>query len=124
MEFLDGLAMETEEAPCSIFVDNLGVHLTHLVKDAAVRNHQELLFNGTYTSELNPIEHLWQHSKHKFRRDLISKTNFKDADAMFSLVKKSIRSVKPALVKMHVESCFRKMQEYLVHLPSRLEYPK
>ena len=122
VQFLNELA-EITGGPSIIFLDNLVVHKTKIVKEAAARNQQRFLFNGAYTSELNPIEHLWQHSKHAFRRDLIKRTNYKDTRAMFNLVEKCIDCVDPEMLKMYVKSCFRKMREYLHALPYNVNYP-
>jgi len=54
-----------------ILLDNLKVHHSSEVSDVADRNKQNLLFNGSYSSELNPIEFLWYLAKAKFRAALV-----------------------------------------------------
>ena len=61
-----------------ILLDNLKVHHSSEVSDVADRNKQNLLFNGSYSSELNPIEFLWYLAKAKFRSGLLESTDYKD----------------------------------------------
>ena len=122
-EFLDMLYMKAKKRPVNIFLDNLAVHRTIHVRETAEMNKQTLVFNGPYTSELNPIEHLWQMAKFRFRRNLITEKNYLNDNKMFSLVRKCIRSVPKKLVKKYVEICFRKMPGYMQGLPERIQYP-
>ena len=123
VQFLDELA-DITQGPSIVFLDNLVVHKTKVVLEAAARNQQTFIFNGAYTSELNPIEHLWQHAKHGFRRDLIKRSNYKNSQAMFNLVYDSIYRTRPGLLKIYIDSCFRKMREYLNALPHNVNYPQ
>ena len=67
-EFLDGLADKTNLKPCALYLDNLRAHHTAEVKENAFYSQQELVFAGSYSSELNPIEALWCWSKPQFRK--------------------------------------------------------
>ncbi|MFN9898890.1 MAG: transposase [bacterium] len=46
-----------------VFLDNLVLHHTVLVREKAKSNLQELVFNASYSSPLNPIERLWALAK-------------------------------------------------------------
>jgi len=61
-----------------IFLDNLTVHYTDVVKSAAKKYNQELIFNANYSSQLNPIESLWGMSKRHFSRSRITDDNSRD----------------------------------------------
>ena len=65
-EFLRLVARRMRRRKCYMMVDNLGVHRTQDVKKQAKRSNVELIFNGTYSSEYNPIERLWAWSKRHF----------------------------------------------------------
>jgi hypothetical protein len=47
---------------------------------------QELIYNGSYSSELNPVELIFALSKRIFAKEIIKVTDFKDTDAMQLLV--------------------------------------
>ena len=61
--FLDQVNAFTRGRQCVMLVDNLSVHYTDLVKRTAQRYRISLVYNGTYSSEFNPIERLWAWSK-------------------------------------------------------------
>lgn len=63
VDFLKEVSKHTKYRKCSMLVDNLGVHYTDLVKQEAKERKIELIYNGTYSSEFNPIERLWAWSK-------------------------------------------------------------
>ena len=71
VKFLDDVRDYTRHRWCTLFVDNLGVHYTDLVKARAKTNRIHLLYNGTYSSEFNPIERLWAWSKREFAREAL-----------------------------------------------------
>ena len=51
-----------------MLVDNLSVHYTYAAKNAATKNKIEMVYNGIYSSEFNPIERLWAWAKARFTR--------------------------------------------------------
>ena len=71
IEFLKITKRNMKGARTHIFVDNLKVHHTTVVGEAAHKNNQNLIFNGSCSSELNPIEFLWYLSKRKFRTEIM-----------------------------------------------------
>ena len=60
------------------------------VKDAAVKHGITFIFNAIYSSELNPIEYLWNLAKRAFRRDLIVESNYKNQALITKLVRDAI----------------------------------
>ena len=66
VKFLEDVHKNNDNKDCIMLVDNLAVHRTKLVRDYAASHGIELLFNGTYSSNYNPIERLWAWSKHRF----------------------------------------------------------
>ena len=74
------------------------------------------MFNGTYTSELNPIEMLWAWSKPKFTRELINVFDFKNEQLIHELITDCILAVSPVSLKLQVDKCFDLMRDYLIHL--------
>ena len=63
IQFLGKVSAYLKGRKCGMFVDNLAVHHTHAVRDCAEKNKIQLVFNGIYSSEFNPIERLWAWSK-------------------------------------------------------------
>ena len=63
MDFLKQVARKMNYRKTYMLVDNLPVHRTDNVKAQAKRSKVELIFNGTYSSEFNPIERLWAWAK-------------------------------------------------------------
>lgn len=61
--FLKKVSEFTQRKWCTLFLDNLRLHYTYEVKEAAEKLHIRLLFNSPYSSEFNPIERLWAWSK-------------------------------------------------------------
>ena len=66
MEFLKQVARKCKYRKSYMLVDNLRVHRTDRVVAQAKRSKVELIFNGTYSSEYNPIERLWAWAKQRF----------------------------------------------------------
>jgi transposase len=93
------------------------------VKQATSANKQQLIYNGSYSSELNPIERLWAWSKHKFRRDMITTANYDDVDAIQRLIIESIDAVKPSSLQAHIRTCLRMMKDYNANIQANHYYP-
>ncbi len=74
---MDQLSLIVEDEEQFIFWDNLKAHHSKEVKLAAERNNQKLLFNGSYSSQFNPIESLWAYSKRYFRKQMMSVVDYK-----------------------------------------------
>ena len=85
-----------------IFIDNLQLHYTHVVKDNAVNNNQVLIFNSSYYSHLNPIEPLWEVSKRQFIKDCVTDADFRLQEEVKALVKKSILEASSETLEKHV----------------------
>lgn len=80
IKFLKVTKQKTRGSKTYILLDNLRAHHSKDVSDVAERNNQDLLFNGSYSSELNPIEFLWYLAKAKFRAGLVQLTDYKDVN--------------------------------------------
>lgn len=68
MEFLRRLKEHIGRKKAVLLLDNLGVHRTKASTKLAKTLGIELVFNGTYSSEYNPIERLWAWAKKRFVR--------------------------------------------------------
>ena len=67
LEFLGKLRRaHADKGTVHVFLDNLRLHKTHAVKRYAEENDINLVFNGSYSSEYNPVERLWLFAKRKF----------------------------------------------------------
>ncbi len=93
IQLLNMLAAKLKMTETYIFLDNLRAHHSKEVKCAADRNKQKLLFNGAYSSELNPIEILWAYAKRSFKKSLMTVGDYKDANLMRKLVEEAILQV-------------------------------
>ena len=80
--FLNQMRRNRNRRKTYVFLDNLNIHHSYIVKERARINRQELIFNAAYSSEINPIERLWALAKRIFARDLITEANFKDKEMM------------------------------------------
>ena len=68
VEFLKVVGKKMNRRKTYILVDNLRVHRTADVMAQAKKSRIYLIFNGTYSSEYNPIERLWAWAKHRFQK--------------------------------------------------------
>ena len=68
-------------------LDNLGVHRTKESTNLARNLGIELVFNGTYSSDYNPIERLWAWAKQRFVRACADDAPYHKQEAMRSLVR-------------------------------------
>ena len=66
--FLEKVAKYLDGRRACMLVDNLAVHHSKAVKEKALNLNIELVFNGIYSSEFNPIERLWAWSKARFTK--------------------------------------------------------
>lgn len=64
--FLEDLGSKVELRGATMFLDNLRVHHSHIVKAWAAERGLHLLFNAPYSCTFNPIETLWAFSKRRF----------------------------------------------------------
>jgi transposase len=76
VRFVNKIGKYTSGDPCYLMLDNLRVHHTRQVKDAAARQNIKIIFNAPYSSEFNPIERLWAYAKRAFRRTMAFETRF------------------------------------------------
>ena len=110
VDFLRALRTRMKKQKTYIFLDNLQVHHTHLVKDNAVKNNQVLIFNASYWSHLNPIERLWAVAKRQFIKDCVTDADFRLQEEIKALVKKSILEASSETLEKHVFSCLKLMK--------------
>ncbi len=88
-----------------VLVDNLGVHRTKRVRAHCTENNQELIFNAPYSSEYNPVEQLWAHSKRYFQRELLDVVDFKRQNVVEAMIDESIQSVRSETLGACVNKC-------------------
>ncbi len=77
LDFLSSLRKRMERQKTFVFLDNLQVHHTLIVRDKAFKNHQVLIFNASVSSHLNPIERLWAVAKRQFIKDCVTDADFR-----------------------------------------------
>jgi len=88
-----------------IFLDNLRLHHSNALKDVVRRNNQELVFNASYSSPLNPIERLWAYAKKIFGRSMISDCITFEQTQVTAFVERSLIQVSSASLAKHVQHC-------------------
>ena len=88
-----------------LLVDNLGVHRTYAVQTAARKANIVLIFNASYSSEVNPIERVWSIAKRSFATKVLSITNFKSESIILQAINESINEVSAKTLELHVRRC-------------------
>ena len=63
IELLKGISSHYGGRRSYVFVDNLRMHHSAVVKETAAQLNCELIYNAPYSSEFNPIERFWAYSK-------------------------------------------------------------
>lgn len=63
---------------------------------------QHLIFNASYSSELNPIERLWALAKRIFGREVTRECDFKSQTEVEAFVEKSLVQVPKESLRLHV----------------------
>lgn len=76
VEFLRGLRAKVTTDEVYVFLDNLRVHHSNVVKDYCNRNKIVLVFNGAYASEYNASERAWALSKRIFTQMLMNTRDY------------------------------------------------
>ena len=102
VEFLRVLRTRMKRQKTYIFLDNLQVHHTHLVRDNAFKNNQVLIFNASYSSHLNPVERLWAIAKPYLIKDCVTDADFRMQEEVKALVKKSILEGSTETLEKHI----------------------
>ena len=110
VDFLRALRTRMKRQKTYIFLDNLQVHHTHLVRDNAEENNQVLIFNASYSSNLNPIERLWAVAKRQFIKDCVTDADFRMQEEVKALVKKCIIEASFETLEKHVYACLKLMK--------------
>jgi transposase len=78
------------QAKAYVFLDNLRMHHNHSLGTFAARKNIEFIFNGSYSSELNPAEIIFAQSKRYFARRLHQLEDIRDQKSVMMLVKQSL----------------------------------
>ena len=66
------------------------LHHCRTFKDLVKSLNIELIFNASYSSELNPIERLWALSKRRFGRELVAECDLRLQSEVKAFIEKSI----------------------------------
>ena len=113
IQFLEELSQKVDLQEALMFLDNLSVHHSLVVKDWAAAHGLELLFNAPYSSEFNPIELLWAFSKRSFYDD----EAVVQASWRYQQVRQQVVQHVEAVPKEHVAKAvahiLKKMRAYL-----------
>ena len=96
-----------------MLVDNLSVHYTDVVTSEAKRRKIELIYNGTYSSEFNPIERLWAWSKQRFTKRCIDGGPYHLQHRMRELVEEHITFDFSKGMSKRIQTCLQMMRDYL-----------
>ena len=73
IQFLQDLrSLTCLEEQIYIYIDNLRVHHSTLVKEFCTRNNIGIVFAASYSSMYNPIERVWALAKKIFQRKLVA----------------------------------------------------
>ena len=59
LDFMEALRFESPRRKLALFLDNLSVHRTQAVREAADRLKLKLFFNIPYVPQFNGIEYYW-----------------------------------------------------------------
>ena len=65
--YLRILARKMDDKPFCLYLDQLSVHKTIAVRDLCEELEIMIIFNPSYSPELNPIESTFSHSKRVFK---------------------------------------------------------
>ena len=71
MTFLKKLRKRNSGIPLAIFMDNLSVHKTHLVRGALEKYEIEPIFCVPYSPQFNGIESYWFLIKQEYKKSLL-----------------------------------------------------
>lgn len=113
IEFLGRLAAEVRKRRVHIVLDNLRMHLSKEVVEAAHAHGFELVYNAPYTSHLNPIEILWAWSKRKFSTEFMHLADSPSQQQVEQRVRECVASAPRSLLVKHTAKCLREMETEL-----------
>jgi transposase len=116
VDFLRNLKSRMRGEKTYVFLDNLRIHHTLIIASKAQANNQVLIFNASYSSQLNPIERLWAIAKRQFVKDCVTDVDFKQQEEIKAFVKKNILEASPETLEKHVFACLKLMQNDLLKL--------
>jgi len=90
--FLKQTSIKMKGKPFAIFMDNLGVHRTHMVRDVMENLGIIPIYGAPYRPEYNGIEYYWAQVKAIYRKKLLKKvltcgTNFENRDLIYESIK-------------------------------------
>ena len=102
ISFIKGLA--TQPKPCYLFLDNLTMHHSIVVRDAAIKYGINLIFNASYSSDLNPVEHLWLLAKNQFRKDIIALKDNNDQGLITKLIEEAVKGASSDILAKWVQN--------------------
>ena len=80
VDFLRNLKSKMRGQKTFVFLDNLRIHHTLIIASKVRANNQVLIFNASYSSQLNPIERLWAVNKRQFIKDGVTDVDFKQQE--------------------------------------------
>ena len=116
VDFLRNLKSRMRGEKTYVFLDNLRINHTLIIASKAQANNQVLIFNASYSSQLNPIERLWAIAKRQFVKDCVTDVDFKQQEEIKAFVKKNILEASPETLEKHVFACLKLMQNDLLKL--------
>ena len=112
VEFLEQVA-RNKIGKLTLLVDSVGVHRTEEVQRAAERLSIELLFGAPYSSEFAPIERLWKHAKHRWRKLMLSRTDWKHEARLHGLIRHCCLNVNRKWMSQYWKTCNSRMTDWL-----------
>ena len=112
-EFLGKVGKYLKRRKAKMLVDNLGVHHTYIAKSAAKKAGVQLVYNGIYSSEFNPIERLWAWSKARFTKRCFENVPFHLQHRMRALVTDVLNEDYSIGLRKRIDTCIAAMKMYL-----------
>ena len=116
VDFLRNLKSKMKGQKTFVFLDILRIHHTLMIAFKARANNQVLIFNASYSSQMNPIERLWAVAKRQFFKDCVNDVDFKLQEKVKAFFKKSILEASPDTLEKHVYACLKLMKNDLKKL--------
>lgn len=92
-----------------VFLDNLRLHHSRDFVEYAKQIRMDLIFNASYSSEVNPIERLWAFSKRLFSYEVVAESDWKNQGEIDALVRYCILKVDSDCMRKHVQYCYLRM---------------
>ncbi len=107
IDFLRNFNSRMRSEKIYVFLYNLRIHHTLIIASKAQANNQVLSYNASYSSQLSPVERLWELAKRQFVKDCVTDVDFKQQEEIKAFVKNNILEASSETLKKHVFACLK-----------------